>query len=162
MTETTDEPTNEPRVKNAPATRGRPFQPGNPGRPAGARNRSTLALEAMLDGEAEGVTRKCVEMALAGDTTALRLVMERILPPRKERVIQVDLPLLESAGGALAVSGALLKAAADGSLTPGEATALAGLVAAHQRVLETHALEARLTELEQRIAQTTSAKGGRP
>ena len=161
MAEPTEKLMNEQSRKSAATTRGRPFQPGNPGRPPGARNRTTLALEALLDGEAEGLTRKCVEMALDGDATALRLVMERILPPRKERAVQVELPALESAGAVLAVSAALLKAAAEGSLTPGEATALAGLVATHQRILETHELEARLTELEQRLAQNTSAKGSR-
>ena len=37
--------------KNAPATRGRPFVRGNPGRPKGARNRSTLAAEALLEAQ---------------------------------------------------------------------------------------------------------------
>ena len=49
-------------------------------RPKGARNRATLAAETLLDGEAEALTRKAVELALAGDTTALRLCLERVLP----------------------------------------------------------------------------------
>src|SRR5215218_4900464 len=53
---------NEPR-KNARKTRGRPFRPGNPGRPKGARNKTTLAVDALLDGEAEAITRTAVEMA---------------------------------------------------------------------------------------------------
>ena len=40
--------------------RGRPFpkgQSGNPsGRPVGARNKTSLAVEALFDGEAEGLT----------------------------------------------------------------------------------------------------------
>ena len=39
-------------TNNAPKTRGRPFQKGNPGRPLGARHKATLAAEALLDGEA--------------------------------------------------------------------------------------------------------------
>ncbi len=39
----------------------------------GARHKATVAAEALLDGEAEALTRKAVEMALAGDGTALRL-----------------------------------------------------------------------------------------
>ena len=65
--------------------RGRPFKPGqsgNPlGRPKGARNRATIAAEALLDGEAEALTRKAIELALDGDTTALRLCLERLMPP---------------------------------------------------------------------------------
>ena len=61
---------------------GRPgtFQYGNPGRPRGARNKSTLAAMALLEGEAEALTRKAVELALGGDTVALKLVLDRILP----------------------------------------------------------------------------------
>ena len=77
--------------------RGRPFEPGqsgNPaGRPKGARNRSTVAAEALLDGEAEALTRKAIELALAGDTTALRLCMERLVPPRKDRSTPIALPV---------------------------------------------------------------------
>jgi hypothetical protein len=45
-----------------PKPPGKPFTPGcsgNPaGRPKGARNRSTLALETLLDGQAEALTQK--------------------------------------------------------------------------------------------------------
>src|SRR5215212_12216061 len=67
------------------------FRPGNPGRPPGARNRATLAAMALLEGEAEALTRRCVELALAGDTTALRLCLERLLP--KGRAVRLQLPM---------------------------------------------------------------------
>jgi hypothetical protein len=45
-----------------------PGQSGNPaGRPKGSRNRSTLALEAIFEGEAEKLSRRAIEMALEGD-----------------------------------------------------------------------------------------------
>jgi hypothetical protein len=56
----------------ARTTRGRPFQPGNPGRPKGARKRTTLAVEARIEGEAEKLTRRCVEIAMSGDMTEAR------------------------------------------------------------------------------------------
>ena len=78
--------------------RGRPFvkgQSGCPaGKPKGARHRTTLAAEALLDGEAEVLTRKAIELALAGDSPALRLCLDRILPPRRERPVRFALPLL--------------------------------------------------------------------
>ena len=59
--------------------RGRPFTKGtsgNPkGKPVGRRHRITIIVEQLLDGEAEKLTRKCVELALKGDSTALRLCM---------------------------------------------------------------------------------------
>ena len=71
----------------APKQRGRPFRPGvspNPaGRPKGARNKTTMAVEALLEGEAQALTRKALELALAGDTTALRLCLERIAPRQR-------------------------------------------------------------------------------
>src|SRR5215207_2782727 len=107
-----------PRINAGPGQRGRPFQSGNPGKPAGARNRATVAAEALLDAEAEGLTRKCIDLALAGDTTALRLCLERIVPPRKSRPVQVALPPVEDAASARAASAALLAAVAAGELTP--------------------------------------------
>jgi|SRR6476469_5365777 len=64
--------------KNAAKTRGRPFGQGNPGRPKGSRNKSTLAAEALLEGEAEVLTRRAVERALQGDIQALRLCLDRL------------------------------------------------------------------------------------
>ena len=65
--------------------RGRPFAKGasgNPlGRPAGSRHKTTLAMEALLDGEAEKLTRKAIDLALAGDMVALRLCLDRTIPP---------------------------------------------------------------------------------
>jgi Family of unknown function (DUF5681) len=66
-----DEDANGSNEPGETAARGRAFvrgQSGNPGgRPAGARNRRTLAAAVLLDGEAEALTRKAVELALAGD-----------------------------------------------------------------------------------------------
>jgi hypothetical protein len=54
--------------------RGKPFrkgQSGNPdGRPKGARNATTIAVETLLDGEAETLTRKAIEMAKGSATEA--------------------------------------------------------------------------------------------
>lgn len=88
------------------------FAPGNPGRPKGARHRTTLAVEELLDGEAEGLTRKAVDMALAGDTTALRLCMERICPARKDAPVTFTLPKVESAADASKALSAVLAAVA--------------------------------------------------
>ena len=92
--------------------RGRPFEPGmsgNPnGRPKGSRNKTTMAMEILFDGEAELLTRKAVEKALAGDPIALRLCLERILPPRRDRPIAFDLPDIATAADAVKASSAIL------------------------------------------------------
>ena len=74
-------------ANSEPKQRGgfQPGQSGNPaGKPKGARNKTTLAVEALLDGEAEALTRKAIERALEGDSVALRLCLERI-PSRPAR-----------------------------------------------------------------------------
>jgi hypothetical protein len=59
-------------------------QSGNPaGRPKGARNHTTRAVEALLDGEAEALTRKAIEMALDGDGPAMRLCLDRLCHPAR-------------------------------------------------------------------------------
>jgi hypothetical protein len=122
---------------------------GNPcGPPAGSRHRTTRAVEALLDGEAEGLTRKAVELALAGDTVALRLCLERLIPPRKDRPVALALPPLDGTPDLPTITAALLTAAAAGELTPGEAGELAKLVETHRRAIETADIERRLSLLE--------------
>lgn len=111
--------------------RGRPFtkgQSGNPaGKPKGVKNRSTLAAEALLDGEAEQLTRKAIELALSGDTMALKLCLERILPPRKDRTVIFSLPGLENADRGASIA-AILEAVSQGRITPGEAETVVKLL----------------------------------
>lgn len=134
--------------KNARITRGRPFQPGNAGRPKGSRNKASLAVETLLAGEAAALTRKAVELALDGDTTALRLCLERIAPPQKDRPVIFALPRLETPADAVKAAAALLAAVASGDLTPCEAEALSRLVERFVRAIEANDILERLESLE--------------
>ncbi|MET0532531.1 MAG: DUF5681 domain-containing protein [Microvirga sp.] len=134
--------------KDERTTRGKPFQQGNAGRPKGSRNRATLALEALLDGEAENLTRKAIEMAMSGDTTAMRFVMDRIMPPRKDRPVMFSLPKLETAADAVKATAALAEAVAAGDITPGEAGELSKLVDGFTKAVELHEIQQRLDKLE--------------
>lgn len=126
-------------------------QSGNPaGKPVGTRHRATLAAEALLDGEAEKLTRKAIDLALSGDGPALRLCVERIIPARRDRIVSVTLPTFDSCDGALSALSALTAAVAGGELTPSEASDLAGLIGVYVKTLETRDLEQRLAALEQR------------
>jgi hypothetical protein len=138
--------------KNGRNTDGR-FARGNPGKTTGSRHRTTLAVEALLDGEAEALTRKAVEMALGGDMAALRLCLERIAPPRRASPVRLSLPVLETAADAVKATAALVEAATLGEVTPVEATELGKLVELHIRAIETHELEERITRLEGKAAR---------
>ncbi len=122
---------------------------GNPsGRPKGARNRTTLAVEALLEGEAEALTRKAIEMALSSDGPAMRLCLDRLCPPRKDRHVPFALPLITSAADAVKASAALVAAVADGELTPSEAADLGKLIETVLRGIELTDVQDRLTRLE--------------
>ena len=124
------------------------FQPGNPGRPKGARNKATLAAELLLDGDAETITSKAIELAKTGDMAAIRLCMDRFCPPRKDRAIPFELPKMERAADAGAAIAAIVAAVADGDLTPIEAGELSKLVENFARVVSVADFEARLDRLE--------------
>jgi hypothetical protein len=78
------------RVRGRPFAKGRSGNPG--GRPRGSINRSTRAAQLLLDGEATALSRKAVELALAGDPTALRLCLDRTVAPRRDRSVELSLP----------------------------------------------------------------------
>jgi hypothetical protein len=65
-----------------------------------SRNKTTLAVEALFDGEAETLTRKAIELAKAGDLAALRVCLDRIAPLRKDRPVLFELPPVASAADA--------------------------------------------------------------
>lgn len=136
--------TNRKSGRNADGT----FGPGNPGKPKGTRHKATRAALALLDGEAEALTRQAVTMALEGDTTALRLCLERIAPPRRDAPVTFDLPRMETARDAANAAGAVLEAVALGDLTPTEGAHIMALVETYRRTLETSELEARVAALE--------------
>jgi hypothetical protein len=135
-------------------TRFQPGQSGNPaGRPPGARHKVTLAIEALLDGEAEALTRKAIDLALAGDMTALRLCMDRIVPARKDRPVAFALPALAQAADAAKASAAIVEAVAIGELTPSEAGDLSRVIEGFTRTLEATELEQRIERLERMTSQ---------
>ena len=129
----------------------KPGQSGNPsGRPKGSRNRVTLVALAAMEEGADAIARKVVDLAKEGDISAARLVLERLVPPAKERPIFLSLPDTSSADGVAQAQAAILQAVAAGDLLPGEAATLAGIVESRRKALETQELEARISALEAR------------
>ncbi len=124
------------------------FAEGNPGKPSGARNKATRAALEALEANTGALTDKAVELALDGDTAALRMCLDRVCPPMKDKPVNFDLPSIESANDAAQAASAVLAAVATGDLTPTEGASVMGLVDSYRRTLEASDFEDRLTKLE--------------
>ena len=138
----------EPRNPGA-KTRGRPFEPGNPGKPKGARSRVTIAIEALLQGQHEALTQAAIDKALEGDTVALRLCLDRIAPARRDAPISFELPTISTVADTVAASSALLAAVAAGEVTPDEGGRVMALLSAHKAIVEMGDIELRLRAVEE-------------
>jgi hypothetical protein len=152
MTDTTLQKT----AKTANGERGRPFQKGqsgNPaGRPRGSVNRATRAAAMLFDGEAEALSRKAIELALSGDAAALRLCLDRTIAPRRERPVEVALPPIDSAADLLGAIKAVAAAVGRGAITASEGVALSQMIETFLRTIDASDFEMRLQRLEERDA----------
>lgn len=132
--------------------RGRPFAPGqsgNPaGRPKGSRNRATVLLQSLLDGDGEEVVQRAIRDAKRGKGMALRLVMERLIPPARSSVAAVDLPRIQRAEDVAQAASEVIAAASRGELTLAEAQEWLKLLDAQRKAIETEDLAVRLEVLE--------------
>ena len=123
---------------------------GNPaGRPAGSRNNATLACEALLEGQAEALTQKAVDMALAGDTVALKLCIDRIFPVRRDRPVSFALPPISSPRDAADIAAAVAQAVAAGHITPSEAAEFGKVIEIYIRAYQVAELSDRVACVEQ-------------
>jgi len=134
-------------MKNGRNTAGH-FSAGNSGRPRGSRNKATLAIEGLLEGQAEALTQTAIKKALEGDSIALRLCMDRIAPPPKDAVVTFSMPTMSNALDAAEAAGSVLRAVSEGELTPTEATRVMDLTDSYRRTLELTEIEERLLALE--------------
>jgi hypothetical protein len=152
--------TKRPAAANAAGkqrVRGRPFVKGSSGNPVGkkpgTRNHATVIVEALMAGDIEAVVNKVVRKAKGGDMSAARLVLDRVAPPRRGRIVRFPLPVIQCAADVVHALGAISAAVGRGEITSDEALQLSTVVEVTLRAIETAELEARVAMLEQK-AQT--------
>jgi hypothetical protein len=130
-----------------------PFEPGqsgNPaGRPLGARNKRTVLIEAMFEGEVDAVVRQTIEQAKEGNVGAIRIILDRLSPRPKDSSIDYPLPPLKTCEDSLAALASIAAAVGAGELTPSEAQALSLVVERHMSAIDRATFEKRLGMLEQ-------------
>lgn len=132
---------------------------GNPaGRPKGSRNRSTLLCQDLLDGDGQLIVAKCISMAKEGHAVALRLCIERIVPPRLDRLVDFRLPKVHRAEDVAGAMAAVIDGAARGALTLEEAGQFTRLLERQRVILETADLAIRLEVLEEAGRKETRGK----
>lgn len=128
------------------------FAPGNSGRPKGARHKVTVAIEKLMEGQAEALTEKAIELAIKGDTVALRLCLERIAPARRGRVVDLrGFPSVRSIADVPPAIAALVRNVAVGKLTPDEASDVSAILERYSKAVEVSELDARLKAIEDKM-----------
>ena len=106
--------------------RGRPFQHGNPGRPPGSKNKLTRLLEELIENEGETLTRKQIELAKGGNVRCLQYLLDRLMPQRPGRALELQLPTINSVHDVAPAIAAITNQLNNGNLTLEEASHLLG------------------------------------
>jgi len=124
---------------------------GNPlGRPRGVRNKATLLAEKLLENEAEEICRQAIELAKKGNIQAIKIVMDRILPPKKEIPITIDLPTMKTSTDILEAVSQVTLAICCGKITPSDGETLTRIIERQAKAIELTEFEQRLKNLEDR------------
>jgi hypothetical protein len=132
--------------------RGRPFETGNKlgrGRPAGSRNRASQWQDT-LEEDGDAIIKTCLRLAKAGDPPAMKLAIERLIPVRRDRRVEFNLPQIATTSDLSDALDAVLTAVAAGTLTPSEGETIARILEIRRETMETEELEKRLSALEGR------------
>ena len=136
-------------MKNGRNTDGT-FSSGNSGRPKGTRNLKTVAIESLLEGQAKALTQTAISKALEGDSVALRLCMDRIMPAPKDKRIRVQLPSISSPRDLLKAASDVMISVQSGELTPLEGEKVMALLERCQKLFVSVDLVERIEALEQK------------
>ena len=129
--------------------RGRPFKPGNPGRPPGSKNKITQMVEQLAEGQAEQLVQKVLELAQAGDVSCLRMMLDRLWPPRKGQPVNVVMPPINTSQDVFPAIASIWTAIREGRLTPDEASALSIVIDRSIQAIELHDITKRIAALEE-------------
>lgn len=128
------------------------FAPGSSGNPAGmkkgTRHHATKLAETLIDEAAGRLTELAIERAFAGDMAALKLVFDRLIPPRKSRTIELELPEIRTAADLLTAQGIVATTMARGEISPDEAAEVSKTLELIGTAIERRDLEARISALE--------------
>jgi hypothetical protein len=134
--------------------RGRPFKPGNPGRPPGSKNKITQIVEQLAEGQAEQLVQKVLELAQAGDVSCLKMMLNRLWPARKGQPVNLVMPPIQTSQDLIPAITSIWEGIREGRLTPEEAGVLSIVMDRSIQAIELHSITKRIEALEEAQAET--------
>jgi hypothetical protein len=134
------------------------FQPGNAGRPKGTFNRATMLAQALIGKEAGKLARQAIKQALAGDSVALKVCLERLVPAARAGSIRINLPPVKTLEDIPVAMAAVIEAVSIGMISLDDGDRLVGLLDRQRIALEGPDLESRLKELERAYREISNAQ----
>jgi hypothetical protein len=120
--------------------RGRPFEPGNKfgkGRPRGSRNKTSAGARELLNDHAEPLVRKALVMALQGDTKAMQMCLNLVVPVRRDQPQKFGRLPLGTAEEISKASAILAQKVASGQVSVSQALGFNQLIETRRRAFET-------------------------
>lgn len=129
-------------------------QSGNPrGKPKGSRHKASLMAEMLFENGIEVVCEQVLSQAKEGNLHAAKIVLDRLLPPRKDRPICFELPLINSANDAVQAGKLICQAVGKGEITPLEAESLSKIIEIQMKNIELSEFQSRLEAVENCVNQ---------
>lgn len=128
-------------------------QSGNPkGKTKGTKNKATRIVESLMQNELDSICQKLLELAVDGNIQAIKLVLDRILPPKASRSVEIAIPKIENAKDALQAISMVIHAVGEGELTPSEGEAITKIIQSFTQSLQSYEFDQRLSILKNRMA----------
>lgn len=124
---------------------------GNPrGKPKGSKHKTSLLAEKLFENDIEMVCNQVISQAKEGNLQAAKIILARLLPPRKDRLINIKLPFINDSSDALEALRMICFTVGNGEITPLEGEALSKMVEIQTKSIELYDFEKRLQAIEDR------------
>ncbi len=127
---------------------------GNPsGRPKGSYNKITRDIKNIMFDEAGAISRKCVELAKAGNSKAMSICMDRLFVKPKHSPVEIkNFPNIDKMEDIPKLTNFILKKISSADITIEQGTLLAQISEKHSQNLQISELVKRIEELEERMS----------
>jgi len=127
-------------------------QSGNPaGRKAGSRNKASLIVEKLMAEDIEDITKNLVMMAKNGDMTAIKIVIDKLIPNKKSGQISFELPTIKTATDIAGGFSQILEQVSTGEISVADAKDVGSILESARKTYEIEELEKRIDELQLKL-----------